>query len=73
MSIAALYSFSACAKACFFGATTLATLSYLTIAMTHLHNPSAAVEAVFTLSGSKFSFVKIRFCNLSITAVGMLS
>jgi hypothetical protein len=36
----------------FLGATTLATFSYLSIAITHLHKPSAAVEAVLILAGS---------------------
>ena len=41
----------------FFGATTLATLSYLSIATTHLHRPSAAVDAVLILTGSNSGFV----------------
>ena len=36
----------------FLGATTRATLSYRSIAITHLHRPSAAVEAVLILAGS---------------------
>ena len=40
---------SVCVSVC---AHTLATLSYISIASTHLHRPSAADEAFLTLAGS---------------------
>lgn len=36
---------------------TLATLSYTSIALTHLHSPSQAADACLTMSGSKSLFV----------------
>uniref|UniRef100_A0A1A9UMF8 Uncharacterized protein n=1 Tax=Glossina austeni TaxID=7395 RepID=A0A1A9UMF8_GLOAU len=67
------YIASALAKAIFFGATTLATTSYLVKARTQRHRPSQAVEAVFTLSGSKFSLFKMRLCSFSITATASMT
>ena len=46
-------SFSASASLIFLGATTLITRSYTSIALTHLHRPSHAFEAFFTIDGSK--------------------
>ena len=48
-----LYVPSASASAAFLGATTLATLSYESMAHTHLHSPSAALEALAALAGVK--------------------
>uniref|UniRef100_A0A1A9WFF0 Uncharacterized protein n=1 Tax=Glossina brevipalpis TaxID=37001 RepID=A0A1A9WFF0_9MUSC len=47
------YSFSAAANFAFLGATTLATLSYKSIAIIHWHKPFAALEALATILGSK--------------------
>ena len=48
-----LYSASATLSAAFLGATTLATLSYESMAHTHLHSPSAALDALAALAGVK--------------------
>mmetsp|Transcript_14878 Transcript_14878/g.35910 ORF Transcript_14878/g.35910 Transcript_14878/m.35910 type:complete len:233 (+) Transcript_14878:441-1139(+) len=47
------YSSSASASASFLGSTNLATLSYESMAHTHLHSPSAALDALAALAGVK--------------------
>ena len=56
-TITSSYSASANLRLARFGATTLATRSYLLMAMHHLHMPSAAEEAFAAFSGVQFSSV----------------
>lgn len=65
------YCASASASLACFGATTLATFSYLSIACTHLHMPSAALEAFFATSGVKAGSLVyfLRIASITCTAV----
>ena len=57
-SICTASSASASASLAFLGATTLATRSYTSMALTHLHSPSQAVDADLITSGLKSGFVQ---------------
>lgn len=66
-------SFSATFSFSFFGATTLATLSYTSSAFTHLHSPSAAEDAWRTLFGSNSGWSLYSSRIFFIMWTGMLS
>ena len=55
-SMATRYSSSATLSAAFLGATTLATASYLSSAITHLQRPSHARDACRMRSGTNSGF-----------------
>mmetsp|Transcript_3023 Transcript_3023/g.9074 ORF Transcript_3023/g.9074 Transcript_3023/m.9074 type:complete len:236 (-) Transcript_3023:8428-9135(-) len=71
--IASAYSPSATLSVSFFGATTLATRSYISIARTHLQRPSHAEDALAIFSGKKSSLV--QYCSRMRLMIlgGMLS
>mmetsp|Transcript_27175 Transcript_27175/g.68385 ORF Transcript_27175/g.68385 Transcript_27175/m.68385 type:complete len:285 (+) Transcript_27175:3257-4111(+) len=68
-------SYSACAisRLARLGATTLATLSYESMAHTHLHMPSAALEALAALVGVKSGLEVYVLRMASMTLGGTLS
>lgn len=69
----AAYSLSAISSLAFLGATSLATTSYMSMAMIHLHRPSAAEEALATTLGLKSLFGRYSLRIFAISAGGMLS
>ena len=76
MSSAACTSLnSACAtsSAACFGATTLATFSYWSIAQTHLQRPSAAADALAALVGVKSALEVYVLRMVSMILGGMWS
>mmetsp|Transcript_7116 Transcript_7116/g.22147 ORF Transcript_7116/g.22147 Transcript_7116/m.22147 type:complete len:219 (+) Transcript_7116:3558-4214(+) len=67
------YAASASFNASCFGATIFATLSYLSIAQTHLHKPSAALDAFAAFSGVNNGFEMYTDRIFCMTFIGMLS
>ena len=73
IAIVSSNSFSLDANFFLFGSTTLATRSYASIALIHLHKPKAATLALLILSGSNSGLFTYDFLKILIVFLGMLS